>query len=877
MNQSVSSPGISLNRGVGQAIVALYFVSGVAGLAYQVLWARMLSLQFGVSIFGVVITAAAFMLGLGGGALYGDRLGTRIQQPLRWFALLEAGVAVYALALPFLLQVIQNTVTGLAPSSLPGWYGLQAIAALILVMIPAFALGVGFPMVLQALRSTPISLARIYGVNTCGGALGALLPLWLLPNVGWVAALWFSALLGLSVAAIAFLLSRRVVAEAAVDLPAGVNSGSLPLSSVLAYAAVGGAALMLEVGWTRLFGMLLLRTEYVMAVILTVFLLGIGIGSLLARRLCAPIWFDLLPMLGAGFALLSLWGIEPLAAWAEAVEFSSLALAMSAQSVMIALLTLPVTLILGAWLPLLSIRLGDGGARLYGANALGAATGALIAGFVLIPLLGTHGTVIVAAVLLFIAGMTWARRSVWLALPVMLVLAWPVRNLPSVSELLPQTQANSRDVMLHEDVLGITHVTQRADGQRLLLADLQRMDASSEPLAVISQQNQARLPLLLHPAPHKVLFLGMGTGISAAGALPFPNLEITAVELSAGAITAAEQWFAPVNADVSRKIHVVRDDARRFLLVDKSHYDVIIGDLFHPDLVGRSTLLSRQQFARAKARLNAGGIFVQWLALNQFDPESLAAVIRSFQREFDNAVFFADGFRLAMVGRQGGAIEAAATLGQLARLAPEAAAQVTGGEGGWTWLGRYWGRLEVGPGPVQDEWAPVIEYRLPRVRYGGGMNVADTMEWLLARRPDLPTAMRELAVPEGEREPFERAFVATELSARAWLAQFRERVRESQQLLRLAYQANPQDRWIRGAVADRMYGSLGQMAAQGMDMSRALEAILKVSPEHADALRQAWQLAIEAGRLDKAEEYRSRLVQISPLDAALAGKAQSQP
>lgn len=870
MNQSISSSENSSNRGFGHAIVALYFVSGVAGLAYQVLWARMLSLQFGVSIFGVVITAAAFMLGLGGGALFGNRLAARIRQPLRCFALLEAGVAAYALALPFLLQVIQNTVTGLAPSSLPGWYGLQAIAALILIMIPAFALGAGFPMVLRALRSTPISLARIYGVNTCGGAVGALLPLWLLPNVGWVAALWFSALLGLSVAAIAFLLSRRVVAESATDVRAGINLSSLPLSSVLAYAAVGGAALMLEVGWTRLFGMLLLRTEYVMAVILTVFLLGIGIGSLLVRFLRAPIWFDLLPMLGAGFALLSLWGIEPLAAWAEAVEFSSLALAMSAQGVVIALLTLPVTLIFGAWLPLLSARLGDGGARLYGANALGAAAGALIAGFVLIPLLGTHGTVIAAALLLFVAGMTWARRNVWLALPVLLLLAWPVRNLPTVTELLPQTQANSRGVMLHEDALGITHVTQRADGQRLLLADLQRMDASSEPLAVISQQNQARLPLLLHPAPHKVLFLGMGTGISAAGALAFPNLEITAVELSAGAITAARQWFAPVNADVSRKIHVVRDDARRFLLVDKAQrYDVIIGDLFHPDLVGRSTLLSRQQFARAKARLNPGGIFVQWLALNQFDPESLAAVIRSFQREFANAVFFADGFRLAMVGRQGGAIEAGATLEQLAWLAPEAASQVTGGEGGWTWLGRYWGRLEVGPGPVQDEWAPVIEYRLPRVRYGGGMNVADTLEWLLARRPDLSAAMRELAVPEREREAFERAYVATELSARAWLAQFRERVRESQQLLRLAYQANPQDRWISGAVADRMYGSLGQMAAQGMDLQRALEAILKVSPEHADALRQAWQLEIEAGRLDKAEEYRSRLLRLSPLDATL--------
>lgn len=874
MNQSLTSAENSLNRGFGNAIVAFYFVSGIVGLSYQVLWARMLSLQFGVSIFGVVITAAAFMLGLGGGALYGSQLSAKVRHPLRWFALLEAGVAGYALLLPFLLELIQDTVTGLAPTSLPGWYGLQAAGALLLIMLPAFALGLGFPMVLQALKTTPISLARVYGVNTCGGAVGALLPLWLLPSVGWIAALWFSALVGLVVAATAFFMSRRNITAMLPMNPASFNARSLPLSSLLAYAAVGAAALMLEIGWTRLFGMLLLRTEYVMAVILAVFLLGIGIGSLVVRWMRAPLWFDLLPMIGAGFTLLSLWGVEPLAAWAERAMFSSLPLAMLAQGVVIAVLTLPVTLILGAWLPLLSTRFGDGGARLYGANALGAAAGALVAGFVLIPALGTHGTIIAAALLLFVAGMTWARRKFLLSLPLLLLLAWPVRNLPAVAKLLPQTQAGSRDLMLHEDALTITHVTQRADGQRLLLADLQRMDASSEPLAVISQQNQARLPLLLHAAPHKVLFLGMGTGISAAGALPFPNLDITAVELSAGAIMAAQKWFAPVNDDVSHKIHVIRDDARRFLAVDKSHYDVIIGDLFHPDIVGRSTLLTRQQFVRAKARLNPDGIFVQWLALNQFDPESLAVVIRSFEHEFNNAVFFVDGFRLAMVGPQSGTVAAGAMLTQLAGLSPEVAAQMTGGEGAWTWLGRYWGRLAVGAGPEQEEWAPVIEYRLPRVRYGGGMNVADTLDWLLARRPDLPAAMRELKVPEAEREPFERAYVATELSTRAWLAQFRDRSREAQRLLRLAYQANPNDRWISGAIADRMYGSLGQMAAQGLDLRRGLEAILKVSPDHAEALRQAWQLEIEAGRLDQAEAYRARLAKVSPLDAALTGAAQ---
>jgi spermidine synthase len=52
-------------------LAILYCVSGLTSLAYEVLWARMLSMQFGVSIFGVVLAVTAFMIGLGLGSLSG--------------------------------------------------------------------------------------------------------------------------------------------------------------------------------------------------------------------------------------------------------------------------------------------------------------------------------------------------------------------------------------------------------------------------------------------------------------------------------------------------------------------------------------------------------------------------------------------------------------------------------------------------------------------------------------------------------------------------------------------------------------------------------------------------------------------------------------
>ncbi len=871
MTREILNPLVSTST-FANGVAGLYFFSGAVGLAYQVLWARMLSLQFGVSIFGVVITAAAFMLGLGIGALVGGCISQRQNSPLRLFAMIEIGVAAYALSLPFILRLVDVGVLQAAPESLAAWYALQLTAALILITLPATAMGIGFPLVLKTIRNTPISLGWIYGLNTCGGALGALLPLLLLPTLGWVMAVWVIALVGALVATLAWRLSRHQPHEAMQNQQQRSSSGFVVSLTLLAYAAVGAAALILEVGWTRLFGMLLLRTEYVMAIILAVFLVGIGVGSLLARHLRARLWFDLLPIVAAICALSSLWFIPPLAGWVEQAEFNSLAAAMLAQGLAIAALTLPVTLLLGAWLPMLSRRLGQDksiAAVLYGANSIGAAAGALLAGFVLIPWLGTAATIVLAALLLFVAGMAWAARRSWLALPLIAALAWPVLQLPAVNQLLPQQQANSIDLSVHEDALTITHVVERKDGQRLLLADLQRMDASSEPLAVVSQQNQVRLPLLLHPEPKQVLFLGLGTGITASASLPYPDMQRTAVELSQGAINASQAWFAEVNADVAGQMQIVRDDARRFLQTTKQDYDVIIGDLFHPDLVGRSALLSLQQFQRAKSRLADGGLFVQWLALNQFDPGSLQVVLRTFKQVFPDAVMFVDGFRLALVGGVGWQVNIEASLKNLSRLNVTAQDAATGTEGLWSWLGRYWGGVPSSEGAVQGEWAPVIEYHLPRARYRGEMDLVVLVEWLLQQRPHFSQAQQSLAVSKAQSESFERGYVATELALRSWMAELKGDVSQGQRLLQLAYQANPKDRWVSGALADRMFAGLQAMVEQGADPRNALESILYIRADHVEALRALWQLEQADGNPLRADEYRRMLQDLSPLDASL--------
>ena len=865
-------------------LLGIYSISGFTALAYEVLWVRMLVLQFGVSTFGVVITVSAFMAGLGIGSLVGLNWTRRINMPLKWFGGFELCIALLALSTPWLLLTSEGLLTSVAAhSTLASWYFVQFAIVSVLLFVPAFCMGAGFPMMLKALGDSSQAVAVAYGVNTLGAAAGALLPLLLLPNVGWLSSMQAVALVGICVSMVAIFLSYRWERNSSSAQSFSVSRVSPKILTLIAYAGIGAAALMLEVAWTRLFGMIMLRTEYVLAIILATYLIGVGLGSLLARFMRKEFWYAVLPIAASAFVIGGLWLIPQAVIWLAKGATDSLVHVIATQASVLIFLTLPVTLILGAWLPLLSKLFDDnriGGAWLYGSNSAGAAAGALLAGFVLTPLVGSASTIVIAALVLLISGLTWSRtRYAWATVPLAVVFSIPVSSMPSVAQLLPNLYSNSKQLYSYEDAVNITHVVEQPDGERLLLTDLQRMDASSDPASVEVQKNQTRLPLLLHPHPKSVLLLGLGTGISAAGTLAYPQLQRTAVELSQGAIEAAQHWFTPVNENITAQVELVRDDARRFLMASNTQYDVIIGDLFHPDLVGRSALLSVQQFARAKQSLSDGGVFVQWLALNQFTVEAFETVVRSFQRQFSHAVVFVDAFRVALVGRKGLPQSndlqpySLAMLNNLGRLSENQQFEATGGEGVWTWLGRYWGMLPMGEGVVQDEWAPRIEFALPRARYSGKLDLAVILNYLLKRRPSAEEAAAQLQVPPEHWLQFENAYKATDLAHKSWLAiltaQETAQIRQAEKMLQVAYQSNPKDRWIGFAVADGALASLDSSAGQKYNETQVLESVLKVRPDHPEALLRLWHLAQAQGNKQKAAEFKARFAKIDPLSKAL--------
>ncbi len=636
-------------------------LSGACALAYEILWARMLGIQFGVSAFAAVVTVSAFMLGLAGGSAFMAARAARSRRPLRLLALLEAGIALFALLLPgvvrFATPLIDASARALPP---PQWHALLALAGLVSLTLPAAAMGAGFPLLVQGFERRGGSIGAAYGSNTLGAAAGALLPILLLPAVGWASAVRAVAALNVLVAAGFFMLDRVAVdpqppgEEGRCGSAPGVFAAEAARRPsgllLLNYGLIGAASLLLEMAWLRLFSLAMLRTEYVLALILAVMLLGMGLGSLIAARRPDARMVAALPWCASGYALAGLWMLPHVSALLERATFDSMAAASAAQALLLVALTLPVTLSLGAWLPALTARFDTNGTWLYACNSLGAALGGLFY-VILTPLIGSAGALGAAAVLLLLPGLILGRaRRAWAGVPLLLAAAWSLSALPPVRNFLPQAMAGTRDLYRYEDAIAITQVVEQSDGQRVLLTDMRRQDGSTDPTAVFVQSNQSRLPLLLDPRPRRVLFLGIGTGISLAGSLAFPDVERTAVELSAGSIVAARRWFGDSNRNVLQSTRVLHDDARHFLAATPDVYDAIIGDVFHPDLAGAGSMLAVEQFERVRARLAPQGIYVQWLALNQFDVDTLAIVLRSFRQVFPQSQLFLDGMHLALVG-----------------------------------------------------------------------------------------------------------------------------------------------------------------------------------------------------------------------------------
>ncbi len=640
---------VSSDRSRQGVLFGLFFLSGVAALIYQTAWHRLLGLFAGADTIAAALVVGAFLLGLGVGSLaaglYADRLSRRAA--LVAFALCEVGIALFAALSPWLYyDVIYRELLPLA-SSRGAIFGVVFAG----LLWPTFLMGCSLPFLSKAVVNQIAGSAQLigwlYGLNTLGAGIGAFVGGWfLIGTIGFDKAIYVGATLNLVVAAGGLLLARGVDLSSGAARPKAERLARPDVSSddaivwrwsLLVFIS-GFLIVALQIVWYRLIGVLLQSNGYSFSLVLSVFLLGDAAGLLVGARYIDRIgdprrFFFLMQGTATALALAGAWfvylaigaGILP-STFVDRDIMNGAPSDVALIVLLVAVVVLPASFIMGFSFPVVQRavqrdidRLGKRVGLVQLANIVGNSAGSLVAGLLLLDLIGTAGTLkLLVAIGLAFAGLQIAAApSTRWAYPPAALLVLGLLLFPGGESFWRRLHGlTTEKAIVAEDKTGLS---------------LLKMTDDQSGRLYIQGHSQSRLPFdtvhvflgaigpLTHEAPKRVLVIGSGTGGTPYAAGLHPGTErVRVIEIVAPVVATLRNYVGQGGRSgvdsllANPKFEVVVADGRHALALDATRYDVIEADAILPKTALSGLLNSQEFFQQVRSKLAPGGIYVQW-------------------------------------------------------------------------------------------------------------------------------------------------------------------------------------------------------------------------------------------------------------------------
>ena len=675
--------------------IPLAALTGAAGLSYEVLWARALTLQVGGPLAAFAIVVTSFMLGLSLGAVILGRLSDRLERPLKVFGLAQLGIGVLGVASIGAGTLIRMALLAAGPRpASPAFMIIEALAAGSLCAIPSFLMGGTLPLLMAAVRDAPPTLmcSRLAAANAAGAAAGSLAAgFFLLPAFGLRNSLLIVASTSLMAGVVALSFSSPLPPAGPRPFE-GARGPAVAARALLVLALSGAALTALELVWARLAYLTFGSSTQAGSLVLAVIIAGVAAGNLLGARggpTTTSIRLGWLALAAAGATLLSvplLGRLPVIAVWLSALSGESAAGMVAVGERTRLALILATTgipcLLIGALFPeafrLLSAsggavtdaarRVKEGSGALAGtasaAASLGNLAGAPAAYLALMTAAGSREIALAAALALCVCGIVAGGGSLRvtgialasIAVTMGFAAPWDPAQLSSgpflygalyrggsgsYAGILGALEERGEVVFSEEGPHAL--VTVRRDRAGHLSMQVNGKTDASTGGDMRTQTLLAQLPLLVHasarPAPaDAMLVIGLGSGVSAGTALGHALRAVTIVEISPE-VSAAATRFSGANHDVlmDPRTRLVIGDARSWLLFGDALYDVIASQPSNPWVAGEASLFTREFFALARGRLAEGGIMCQWVQGYGLDPEDFRSVVATFTSVFPHA------------------------------------------------------------------------------------------------------------------------------------------------------------------------------------------------------------------------------------------------
>ncbi len=666
----------------------LLTATGLAALGHQLLWTRRMIDLLGASTESTVRVFVGFFLGLALGSGLVSVFAPRIKRPWLCLAGIELGVAVTCIPILTLPYWSDWVWPALGPEKLVSTSGVlvKTILSFALLLPPAFLMGMTLPVMVSAVCLTGAessrSAIRLYAANTFGGVIGLIAVAGLaIQKLGIPGSMVLLIAVNLFVAVRCYRRSRLgepdQVSRQSREAPNEQSSERRRFRFATLIATFSGAGVMaLEVLAFEMINLSVPTSFYPPAAVLLCVILLLAVAAFLVpqavQRFGLPerLLASSLAIAGIAVAVVPLIFLSfGVTRTADLVYSETFAGFLGKTGGMTLLSVGPAILFCGLIFPLaMSMCAGIGKVAgrklglLLAVNGMGGVVGAEVARSVLAPSVGVHvalGLVGVSYAAVALAVGIWTKAGkpfayvvplAGLAVAVIVTDRW-LTPLPLFYWGKAYTVIEVRS---GRD--GVLTVFEREGFGRGLSFNNQYLLGGSG--SADDEQRQSHIPLLLHPSPERVCYAGLGTGITASGALKHAAVKsVTAVELSQLVVDAAARHFGEFNDHIDKQTNVVIyvEDARTYIAACKDRFDVIIGDLFTPWRPGEAGLASLEYFKASRDALRSGGVFCQWFPMHQLTANEFEAIVSAFRTVFPRAFVFRNHFKsrnipLALIG-----------------------------------------------------------------------------------------------------------------------------------------------------------------------------------------------------------------------------------
>ena len=649
----------------------MFFISGFSTLVFQTAWNKILTQVIGVDYFSSVIIISIFMLGLGLGGYFGGRL-TGKANSIWFFVVAEILISIFAFFSDSILRNSQEFVVLTARGDI----GLVSLFLnfgiyLCILIIPTICMGISLPLLVHFFRrnlAAGQALGSLYSINILGAFFGCFITGFVFIGLfGIKNTIYGTALLNLFSI---FLLAFLFIISGAKHLPESFPRIKQKIKNsydlFFLMFTIGFISLAFEVLYFRILIIYLSASAYVFPMLLSVYLVHLSIGNILASRMIViGISTDKIIGISIFGSLLTIPIIFILPDLFDTVGFldpksgsfgflgvvsPTKTLIFCFACVLFALT--PVTFISMLFPAIIQVitknkdELGRNVGSLYLFMTIGNFFGALIVGMVMLPIVGLIITTLILMGLIsslplfinrgknqlvLISKNSLNHRHVIGFFILIFACNYFFINKTFYEKIVFLGIPPSKVI---EQLEGTVFIYDHDDDRQLTKNNENKfkgitISLGSEPVAKI-YRDESQMPIwpvdavstILGYDPKRFLLIGVGSGSQALALRRlYPNCEFVIVELVDAIIQELKESGGPLTKDLISNAEIYTMDGGRFIRTKASQknfkkFDVIQIGIFHITVSGAGNLFTKEFLSEAKKLLNPGGLISSHAYLN---------------------------------------------------------------------------------------------------------------------------------------------------------------------------------------------------------------------------------------------------------------------